>query len=194
MTKVQWQHVEAMYRVMNYCAGTNKVGLQIKPNILHNNLHEITGYSDSDYAKDTETRKSVSGYSVFLNGSPVHWKSKMQECVTLSVTEAELVVATSCAQEMLYIKKVLDSIGIGINLPMILKVDNKGVKDLINNWSVGGRTRHISVKYFYLRELKEMNVIQIEWISSERNRSDLFTKNLPGYAFNKHARVFNGDG
>ena len=72
----------------------------------------------------------------------------MQECVTLSVTEAELVAATSCAQEMLYIKKVLDSIGIGINLPIILKVDNKGVKDLINNWSVGGRTNIFQLSIF----------------------------------------------
>jgi len=166
--------------------------LRIKPTKLHNNWHEIVGYSDSDYAKDSETRRSVSGYAVFLNNSPVQWKSKMQECVSLSVTEAELIAATSCAQEMMYVKKVLELTGMKIKLPMTLQMDNKGAKDLINNWSVGGRTRHIAVKYFYLRELKEQKIIEIEWISSEANVSDLFTKNLSGKTFHYHASKFRG--
>jgi hypothetical protein len=116
----------------------------------------------------------------------------MQECVSLSVTEAELIAATSCAQEMMYVKKVLESIGMEIKLPMTLRMDNKGAKDLINNWSVGGRMRHIAVKYFYLRELKEQKIIEIEWISSEANVSDLFTKNLSGKAFHHHASKFRG--
>jgi hypothetical protein len=57
----------------------------------------------------------------------------MQEAVTLSVTEAELVAATHCYQEMLYVKTVLESIKISVKLPMVLQMDNKGAKDLINN-------------------------------------------------------------
>jgi hypothetical protein len=66
------------------------------------------------------------------------------------VTEAELVAATHCYQEMLYVKKVLKSIKINVKMPMILRMDNKRAKDLINNWSVGGRTRHIDVCYLFL--------------------------------------------
>ena len=80
---------------------------------------------DSDYSTDLETRRSVTGYSVFLNGAPVAVKSRMQESVTLSVSEAELVAATHCYQEMLYVKKVVETIGIKVKLLMILKVDNK---------------------------------------------------------------------
>ena len=58
-------------------------------------------------------------------------KSKMQDCVTLSVTEAELVAATNCVQDMIYTKKVLESVGLQVELPMILHVDNKGAKDLV---------------------------------------------------------------
>jgi hypothetical protein len=76
-------------------------------------------------------------------------KSKMQEGVTLSVTEAELVAATTCNQEMMYTKKIVESIDLKIKLPTILYVDNKGVKDLINGWSVTGRIRHIEVRYFF---------------------------------------------
>ena len=69
--------------------------MQIKPLKPHNNLQELIASSDSDYVKDTDTRQCVSGYSVFLNGSTAQWKSKMQVCVSLSVTEAELITATS---------------------------------------------------------------------------------------------------
>jgi hypothetical protein len=75
-------------------------------------------------------------------------KSKMQEMTTLSVTESELVAAVSAAQDLLYEMRVLESIGLKVQLPMVLEVDNKGGVDLANNWSVGGCTHHISVCEF----------------------------------------------
>jgi hypothetical protein len=163
---------------------------EIWKEIDEENEVNIIGVSDSDYSKDIETRRSVTGYIVFLNGAPVAAKCKMQEAVTLSVTEAELVAATKCYQEMLYVKKVLESIKISVKMPMILRMDNKGAKDLINNWSVGGRTRHINVHYLFLCEAKEKNMVKIEWISSQNNPSDLFTKNLSIELFKKHSSVF----
>jgi hypothetical protein len=79
-----------------------------------------------------------------------------------------------------------------VELPMLLYVDNKGAKDLMNNWSVGGRTRHVDVRYHFLRELKEKNIIRINWISTHANCADMFTKNLQGPLFNKHAQFFCG--
>jgi hypothetical protein len=70
----------------------------------------ITGRSDSDYAKDTDTRRSVSGTSIFLNGYPIHTRSNKQKSVTLS-REAELVAATQCAQDMLFAMRVVESMG-----------------------------------------------------------------------------------
>jgi len=155
-----------------------------------NTAFKVTGYSDSDYAKDGETRRSVTGYCVFLNDAPIAMKSKMQEAVTLSVTEAELVAATQCMQEMLYIKKMIETLGMKVKLLMTLEVDNKGAKDLMDGWSVGGRTRHIDVRYFFLRELKEKGIAKVEWVQSQNNPSDLFTKNLNSEMFRKHSRVF----
>jgi Reverse transcriptase (RNA-dependent DNA polymerase)/Zinc knuckle len=192
-------HVDAMHRVMNYCVVDKELGWTLKPEGKwsgsisgpeDDNIVEISGVSDSDYSKDMETRRSVTGYSVFLNGAPIAAKSKMQEAVTLSVTEAELVAATHCFQEMLYVKKVVESIGIKVKMPMTLKVDNKGAKDFINSWSVGGRTRHIDVRYLFLREAKEKNLVKIEWISSKINPSDLFTKNLNNELFKRHSTEF----
>jgi hypothetical protein len=94
--------------------------------------------------KDPESRHSVSGYCTFLNGAPVNAKSKMQQCVTLSVTEAELVSATTCAQDMLFVMRLLESVGLKVKKTMILEVVNKGAKDLIENWSVGDMLMYVN--------------------------------------------------
>ena len=125
-----------------------------------------------------------------MNGALAAMKSRMQDEVTLSVTEAELVAATHCVQEMLYVKKLVESMELKVKLPMVLYVDNKGVKDLINGWSVSGRTRHVDVRYFFLRGLKEKGIAKFEWIRSNINPSDLFTKNLKTELFEEYLRKF----
>ena len=190
-------HMKAMKRVMSYIITTPEQGLLLEPNAKWDRnaefKFEVSGQLDSDYAKDPMMRRSVSGYATFLNGAVVMTKNKMQQSVTLSVTEAELVAATSCAQDMLFIMRVLESIGLKVKKPMILKVDSKGTKDLANNWSVGGRTRHIDIRNYFLREHKEQSIIKTKWRSGNDNSSDLFTKNLAGSTFERHTKVFCGD-
>jgi hypothetical protein len=190
-------HMKAMYRVMNYCVATPKRGLLLKPNMKWNGDPNfefvIKGRSDSDYAKDPERRRSVSGYSTFLCDAPVTMKSRMQGCVTLDVTSAELVSGTQCVQDMLFIMRVVESIGLKVKKPMILEMDNKGAVDISHNWSVSGRTRHDSIRQSFIRELVEEGIIEVIWISTDDNSTDLFTKNLSGPTFEKHAAVYNGN-
>ena len=68
---------------------------------------------------------------------------------------AESAVAVTCAQDMMYAKHIIESLGLDMELPMILEIDNRGAVDLINSWSVGGRTRHTTIQFNYLHELKE---------------------------------------
>jgi hypothetical protein len=74
---------------------------------------------------------------------------------------------------------------------MTLKMDNKGTVDLANN-QIGGRTRHVDVRKFFLRELKESKVMDIRWIKGSENDADLFNKNLDGPAFEKCIRTLVG--
>ena len=76
---------------------------------------------------------------------------------------------------------------------MILKMDCKGALDLTHSWSTKGHTCHIDVKWHWLREMKESGQILTEWIESEENPSDLFTKNLGGAMFKKHMAIFCSD-
>ena len=108
----------------------------------------------------------------------------------LSVTEAELSAAVQCAQDMLFAMRVIESLGLQVQKPMVLRVDNKGAHDLAHNWSIGGRTRHVDVRINFLRELKEEGILILEWIPGDENSSDLFTKNLHGPLFCKHSSVF----
>jgi len=197
MTVAGEEHFEAMLRVMKYCVDTPDRGLVLKPEGEWDGKPDsiefmISGRSDSDYAKEAGF-KSVSGHRVLLNGAPVMFKSGTQRIVALSVCEAELYAGISCAQDMLYVKHVIESIGLKVKLPMRLEMDNKGAVDLANNWSIGGRTRHIGTKIEFLRMHKENGVLEVIWMPGKDNEADMFTKNLADPLFNRFAQVFVGE-
>jgi hypothetical protein len=141
------------------------------------------GTSDSDYAVDRDTRRSVSGVTTLLCGAPVAVRSKQQQCVTLSVTEAELVAGVECIQNMLFVKDVLESLELKVKLPVILEMDNKGAVNLANNWSSAGRTRHVASLVSFVRELKEQGILLVKWRPSAEMCSDILTKNVAGAEF-----------
>jgi hypothetical protein len=83
-------------------------------------------FSDSDYCVDKETRRSVTGYVIFLNGTPIAWRSKRQKNVTLLTTEAEYVALSEAARETKFIQQVLKSLNFEVELPIKMFVDNVG--------------------------------------------------------------------
>jgi hypothetical protein len=153
---------------------------------------KIGGRSNSNYATDPETRRSITGTRVSLNEAPVMWRSATQKFTTLSVTEAESGAGVTCVQDMVYVKNVIESLGLTVELPMILEMDNRGSIDLANSWSVGGRTRHVGCKLNWLRELKEEGIMEYRWVSGDDNDADMHTKNVPGLLLDKHGRVYFG--
>jgi hypothetical protein len=146
----------------------------------------------SDYAKEPKDRRSVSGHVMYLEGAPAMFKSGTERTVSLSTTKAETYAGVTYVHDMLYMKNVLVSLGLKVKLPMVLEMDNQGAVYLANNWSIGGRTRHIDVQSVFLRELKEAGVLVIKWIASAINEADIFTKNLDGPTFQQYTRVFTG--
>jgi len=190
--------MKAMKRVMAYVLKTAMRGILLKPNAKwdgkdKNFVFVVSGQSDSEFAKCPMTRKSVSGWATSLCGAPVTKKSKQQDIVAISVTEAEVNAACSCAQDMVYEYHLLKSIGLKVQIPMILEIDNKGAVDLINNWSVSGRTRHMDIRLHFMRDLKERKIIRYQWVSNKHMDSDQFTKNLGAKDIDKQGRRFFGD-
>ncbi len=100
-------------------------------------------------------------------------RSATQKTVALSSCEAELNAAVLCVQDMLYQKNTLESIGLKVEYPMVLEMDNRGAINLINSFSVGGRTRHIDVKQCFLQELKEEKILVVKWIPQRTRQISL---------------------
>jgi hypothetical protein len=139
---------------MQYLMCTKDAGLLLKPTRkwdgTNNFQFKIRGRMDSDYAKDTQMRQSVSGYVVYLKEAPVMHRSATQKTVALSLCEAELNAAPLCVQDMLYAKILLESIGLKVKPPMELEINNKGAVDFINSFTVGACTHNINVKQCFL--------------------------------------------
>ena len=147
--------------------------------------------SDSEYAKD-ETRHSVNGWSTWLCGAIVTCHSKMMPIITLSVMEVELYDTFQCVMDMMDMWRVLCCLGLQVQLPIILKADNKGAVDFCNNWSIVGQTRQIEVKQYYLQELKDAGILKVQWKSGDEMTSNIFTNNSAGLLFEKHGSKFYG--
>ena len=104
--------------------------------------------------------------------------------------EAESAAGVMVAQYMLYVYRLILSMGLEVELPMLLEMDNKGAVDLANNWSVGGRTRHVDVRNYFLRDVEDDGLLIIGHVSGEDNDADIFTKNTACPIFEKHIPVF----
>ena len=94
---------------------------------------------------------------MYLEGAPVAIKSVMQRIIARSVTEAELIALVQCTQEIFFAKKVLESLGLLVEVHTKLQCDNKGTVDLINRYSIGDNTKHIDVRILHIRDHKYLN-------------------------------------
>lgn len=135
----------------------------------------------------------MSGGRTSLNSSPIIFRSATQRFVTLSITEAETAAGVMVAQDMMYVYRVVTSLGLEVESPMILEMDHKGAVDLANSWSVGGRTRHIDARNHYLRDLKDQGLLLVRHVPEDENETDIFTKNTATQMFEKHIKKFVGE-
>jgi hypothetical protein len=188
-----------MCRVIKFVLDTRDFGLYFNPEPLGKNLlWHLTMYSDSDWAGDHDTRRSVLGYILYLMGCPIIWRSKQQQSVTLSSTEAEYVALSEATKEIKFVVQVLESIGLKVKYPVTVFVDNVGAIFMSENITATSRTRHIDVRYHFIHEVIEDGLILVQFVKTEDNDADPFTKNTKSeiydkslwkYMMSKHQRV-----
>jgi hypothetical protein len=127
MDKATEATYKEMIRVVKFVLDTRNFGLFLRPtSIDQDGSWNLTVYSDSNWAGDLENRWSISGFIIFLLGCPIVWKSKQQQSVTLSSSEAEYVALSEAAKELKFIAQTLESIGITVKYPITVFVDNVG--------------------------------------------------------------------
>jgi hypothetical protein len=149
-------------------------------------LAKLEGISDSEYAADQETRISVFGWNLYFCGALISWKSKASNSVTLTSTEAECIALSEVTKEIMFVKQVLETMGIGLKLPITVKIDNVGAVYLSNNHSLGQRTKHIDIRRHFVRELVEQGIIKTAFVGTDNNDADIHTKNTPEETFKRH--------
>ena len=178
-------HYKAMLRVIRYVFDTERYGLLLNPN--GKTPVEVIAYSDSEYGGDRDTRISVYGYKIYLNGALISWKSKSGKSVTLSSTEAEYFACSEATKEVMFVKNILETMGIDMKVPAVVKMDNTGAIFLANNHTSGQRTKHIDIRVHHVRGHITDGVLKIEFVKSEDNDADILTKNTTEETFIKHA-------
>jgi hypothetical protein len=177
-------------RTIKFVLDTRTFGLRIEPKMGNEEKWSMTIFTDSEYAGDTETRISVGGFIIFLLGVPILWKSKAQRAVTLSSSEAEFVSLSEAAKEIKFVVQILESMGIVVEIPIIVRVDNVGAIFMSENASTSSRTRHVDIRYHFVREYVEEGFIRIIFVRSEENLADGFTKNVTGDIYDAHVKEF----
>jgi len=152
-------HWTMVKRIIRYVKGTTNFGLYYKSNV---NLC-LSVYSDSDYAGDLETRRSSSGHLFMLGLSTVSWQAQRQSIVTLSSTEAEYIAACEAVKGLVWINRLVKEIDSDIQYDQpTLYVNNLSAIRLVKNLELHKRTKHIDVKYHFIREKFEYNLFRLQ--------------------------------
>ena len=186
MDRANKAHEKMLHRVIRFVEQTKNRCLVLAP-MKKNLTWDLKGYCDSDFAGDSDTRKSVSGFVIYLCGAAIAWRSKGQKSVTLSSTEAEYVAISEVTTEILYIAGILKFLNIPLEYPITVNVDNIGAIYLTKNATTGSRTKHVDTRYHFVRDYVEDGIIKVQFVRSEENHADIFTKNLNSALFEKHS-------
>ena len=157
--------IKELRRVIKYVLDTSNDGLKIAPTARgEDGFFDLEVFCDSDFAGDKETRISVAGYIMYLCGVPISWRSKAMKSVTLSSSEAEYVSLSEAAKEVKFITQVIESMGIIVQKPVRIRVDNIGAIFMAGNVTTSPRTKHVDVRYRYVTEFIEDGLVKIRKI------------------------------
>ena len=175
------EHLAAVKRILRYVAGT--IGWGVKYCAGRGGKLELIGYSDSDMAGDKVDRRSTSGMIYFLSNGPVCWLSAKQKVVALSSCEAEYIAASTTATHGVWLSRLMEELlGFESEAPLLF-IDNKAAISLIKNPVLHDRSKHIEIRFHYIRECSEHGLIRIEFIRTEEQLGDIFTKSLARVKF-----------
>ncbi|GKE42707.1 hypothetical protein Tco_1469991 [Tanacetum coccineum] len=159
---------------------------QAKPTEKHlkeDSGFELTGFSNADYAGCKDTFKSTSGGAQFFGEKLVSWSSKKQDCTALSTVEAEYVSLSACCAQVLWMRTQLTDYGFHFN-KIPIYYDSKSAIAISCNPVQHSRTKHIVVRYHFIKEHVEKGMIELYFVKTDYQLADLFTKALPVDRFN----------
>ena len=187
MDKADQQAMKELMRVIKFALITKKYGLKIEPKI-EELMWKLLMYADADWAGDKDYRLSVSGFILYLCGVPIMWRSRAQRRVTLSSGESEYISLSEAAKEIKFVVMILESMDIKVQFPIVVMIDNIAAIYMAETANASSRTRHVDVRYHFIREFVEDKFIQIQFVTTKKNLADMFTKNIQRDTYVEHVK------
>jgi hypothetical protein len=199
-------HLTAAKVVLRYLKGTKDVGLifdgqQSLLNTSNLLALRMDAYSDSDWAGDVDDRHSTNGYVIQFNNCTISWRSKKQNRVALSSCEAEYYALCATMQEVMWLSQFVHELFSYDTryqphqqspLQIMLHVDNQAAIQLSKYDVHHDRTKHIPLRYHFVREEIKNNQVQVKYIPTANQLADIFTKGLNKILFNQFRHMIMG--
>ena len=160
--------------VLRYLKGTREQCLKFEKS---ESPLKLIGFCDSDWGASVKDRRSITGYNFQLleRGPLISWKSRKQPTVALSTCEAEYISLASAVQESKFLRQICKDMNIVID-DVVIHVDNQGAINLAKNPVNHQRSKHIDIKYHFIRSEIQAGNVKLEYVPTEDNVADIFTK------------------
>jgi len=185
-------HVIAAKRILRYLAGTRHLGLTYRRSSSPGEANRLIAYADSDHAGDPDSRRSVTGYLLLLNGGAVSWQSVRQQVVALSSAEAEYYAASVAGTDITYLRRLMEELGYAQPKPTTTYEDNMACIFMSKSSGSYHKVRHIDTRVYHLRDLCKDGTMELEKVESSRQAADSLTKGTPRVLFEDHRTIMLG--
>jgi hypothetical protein len=180
-------HQQAVKRVLQYLRGTIDRRITYTGSTPAALSPAFVGYCDADWGGGAGFR-SVSGYAFLLAGGAISWQSKRQKTVALSTVEAEYMATTEAVKEAIWWRSFLADLGLDLARPTTVFSDSQGSIALAHNPEHHAQTKHIAIRYHFIREYVASKTIDLTFIGTTDMAADLFTKALDRVAYERGAQ------
>jgi hypothetical protein len=192
MAKPAKVHMTAAKHVLRYLKGTASLGLTYRRPARVEQRSILTGYADASFMSVPDSSRSVTGYTFLLNGAAVSWRSKVQSMTSLSTTESEFDALCGAVRECAYLRGLLEEMGKAQHQATTMLEDSQPCIALIKNPVNSSRTRHVALRFNFVREKQAAKVIDIVYCPTDEMLADMFTKVLPRPQFSKLRSIVMG--
>jgi len=180
-------HLTALKRILRYIRGTLDLGLLLRPSIAT----DLVVYTDADWAGCPDTRKSTSGYAVFLGDNLISWSSKRQNTVSRSNAEAKYRAVANGVAEATWLRQLLLELHAPLRRATLVYCDNISAVYMTSNPVQHQRPKHIEIDLHIIRERVAIGDLRVLHVPTTSHYANIFTKGLPSSVFTEFRTSLN---
>lgn len=185
-------HFNAAKRILRYLKGSMQFCLEFQG--TDKGDFSLLGYTDADWAGSTSDRKSVGGYCFYLNNSLISHISKKQKTIALSTAESETHAAVQATKEAIWLRNILEELGLEQKEPTTLYCDNQAAIALSSNPEYHSRSKHVDIQYHFLRQHVEIGTVALKFTGTDKMAADGLTKPLSRQKHDQFCKFLQGKG